>query len=78
VIEITDHGGGIPEAEQSRVFQRFYRSPSVNQHIQGSGLGLSIADRIVRAHSGTLGVSSRPGETTFQMTVPFQKAGDGA
>jgi two-component system sensor histidine kinase KdpD len=78
VVEITDHGGGIPEAEQSRVFQRFYRSPSVNQQRPGSGLGLSIADRIVQAHSGTLGVTSRPGETTFRMTLPFQEPGDGA
>jgi two-component system, OmpR family, sensor histidine kinase KdpD len=69
-VAVTDHGKGISEREQSRIFERLYRSPSVQNRIPGSGLGLSIAQNIVRAHHGDLTVSSRPGETTFQLTLP--------
>lgn len=70
VIDVTDCGEGIPAAELRRIFDRFYRSPSVQRKIPGSGLGLSIAHRIVSAHGGTLTVSSRPGETVFRMMLP--------
>lgn len=69
-LEITDYGAGIPSEEQARIFERFYRSPSVKDQIPGSGLGLSITHGIVRAHNGELTVSSRPGETTFRITLP--------
>lgn len=72
-LEITDYGQGIPVEEQTRIFERFYRSPSVKDQIPGSGLGLSIAHRIVEAHNGELAVSSRPGQTTFRMTLPVLK-----
>ncbi len=75
-IEITDHGPGITVEEQTRIFQRFYRSPSVKDQIPGSGLGLSIAHSIVRAHKGDLTVTSSPGETTFRITLPTGCAGD--
>jgi two-component system, OmpR family, sensor histidine kinase KdpD len=70
VLEIMDHGKGIPAQEQGRIFERFYRSPSVQDRIPGSGLGLSIAHRILQAHGGDLTVQSRPGETTFRLTLP--------
>jgi two-component system sensor histidine kinase KdpD len=69
-IDVTDHGPGIPVQEQHRVFERMYRSPSVEKKIPGSGLGLSIAQSIARAHNGDLSVTSRPGATTFRMTFP--------
>jgi signal transduction histidine kinase len=69
-VAITDHGEGISAKEQGRIFDRLYRSPSVERQIPGSGLGLSIARNIARAHQGDLAVSSRPGETTFQLTLP--------
>ena len=69
-VEVTDHGKGIPADEQLRIFDRFYRSPSIKLQIPGSGLGLSIAHGIVRAHNGELTVSSRPGQTTFRITLP--------
>jgi signal transduction histidine kinase len=69
-VAVTDQGKGISEQEQSRIFERLYRSPSVQDRIPGSGLGLSIAQNIVRAHHGDLIVTSRPGETTFQLTLP--------
>lgn len=75
-FEITDHGPGIPQQEQDRVFERFYRSPSVKTQVPGFGLGLAIATNIVQAHQGELTVDSRPGETTFRMTLPVDvKAG---
>jgi len=74
-FEITDHGVGIPEQEQSRLFERFYRSPSVKNQVPGFGLGLAIANNIVLAHHGELTVSSRPGETTFRMTLPVDGKG---
>lgn len=75
-VEVTDHGKGIPPQEQGRIFQRFYRSPDVQHRIPGSGLGLSIASRIAEAHGGDLTVTSRPGETTFRLTLPASRKGD--
>jgi two-component system sensor histidine kinase KdpD len=69
-LEVTDAGKGIPQEEQRRVFERFYRSSSVQDQIPGSGLGLSIARRILEAHKGTLALKSRPGETTFRLALP--------
>ncbi len=74
-VAVTDCGKGIPALEQSRIFERLYRSPSVQHQIPGSGLGLSIAQNIVRAHHGDLIVTSRPGETTFQLTLPADQKG---
>ena len=72
-VSVTDHGEGIPVQEQSRIFDRLYRSPSVQHQVPGSGLGLSIAQNIARAHRGDLTVSSRPGETTFRLTLPAER-----
>jgi two-component system sensor histidine kinase KdpD len=75
-FEITDHGPGIPAQEQGRVFERFYRSPSVKNQVPGFGLGLAIANSIVQAHHGELTVNSRPGETTFRMTLPLPRTSE--
>lgn len=72
-VEITDYGPGIAVEEQVRIFERFYRSPSPKNQIPGSGLGLSIAHRIVQSHHGELSVSSRPGRTTFRINLPVLK-----
>jgi two-component system, OmpR family, sensor histidine kinase KdpD len=69
-VDVTNQGAGIPVQEQRRIFERFYRSPSVQHQVPGSGLGLSIAYQIARAHNGDLTVASHPGETTFRMTLP--------
>lgn len=74
-FEITDQGQGIPAQEQGRVFERFYRSPSVKTQVPGFGLGLAIANNIVQAHHGELTVNSRPGQTTFRMTLPLDRKG---
>src|SRR5262245_6855241 len=75
IVGITDHGKGISPQEQTRIFERFYRSPSVQDQIPGSGLGLSIAHRILQAHGGDLTVESQPGETTFRISLPIQMSG---
>lgn len=76
-FEITDRGQGIPEQEQGRLFERFFRSPSVKNQVPGFGLGLAIAHNIIQAHHGALTVSSRPGETTFRVALPLAEAVDG-
>ena len=75
-VAVTDHGEGIPLQEQGRIFDRLYRSPSVERQMPGSGLGLSIALSIVRAHHGELTVTSRPGETTFRLMLPVEQKGE--
>jgi two-component system sensor histidine kinase KdpD len=74
-VEVTDLGPGIPVQEQSRIFDRLYRSPSILHHVTGSGLGLNIAHNIARAHHGDLTVASRPGETSFRLTIPLKTRG---
>jgi two-component system, OmpR family, sensor histidine kinase KdpD len=75
-LEVTNAGKEIPIQEQIRIFERFYRSPSVQNRIPGSGLGLSIAQSIARAHGGDLTVSSISGETTFQLVLPVDYKGE--
>jgi two-component system sensor histidine kinase KdpD len=74
-VEVTDRGAGIPVIEQERIFERFYRSPGVKHQVPGSGLGLSIAHSIARAHGGDLTVTSRPGATTFRLSLPARPYG---
>jgi len=69
-VAISDYGDDIAADEQTRIFERFYRGPSIKYQIPGSGLGLSIAHSIVQAHHGKLTVSSQGGRTTFQITLP--------
>ncbi len=73
VIEVSDTGIGIPEAEQSRLFQRFFRSSTATeQAIPGTGLGLVISRAIAEAHGGTISVRSAPGKgTSFRVELPF-------
>jgi two-component system sensor histidine kinase KdpD len=75
-VDVTDHGKGIPEREQNRIFERFFRSPTIRQQIPGSGLGLSIAHSILQAHHGDVTVTSQPGRTTFRLTLPAEYKGE--
>jgi two-component system, OmpR family, phosphate regulon sensor histidine kinase PhoR len=72
VFEVEDHGVGIPRREQKRIFDRFYRVDTLlTRDTEGSGLGLSIAQRIVQAHDGWISVDSLPGRgSTFRIHLP--------
>jgi len=71
LISISDQGPGIPEREQSRIFQKFYRIPDAHQHATGSGMGLAISLDVVRAHGGEMWVESIPGHgSKFYISVP--------
>ncbi len=71
-IAVRDGGMGIPEEEQERIFDRFYRSPRVSG-IVGTGQGLDISRRLVEMHGGTLTVESTHGQGscfTFTLAEP--------
>jgi len=74
IISVSDHGPGIPEAEQTRIFEKFYRAEASRHQIPGAGLGLVIAREIIHAHGGEIWVDSRPGQgATFQFFLPVSK-----
>ncbi len=77
LIQVSDQGVGIPEADLQRVFERFFRADNiVTRRVGGIGLGLSICKGIVEAHGGKIWGESIPGVgTTFSFTLPQKGAG---
>ena len=73
VIEISDKGIGIDQSERKKIFEKFYRVGNEDQRkTKGTGLGLYIVDQIVRAHNGSITVSSnQPKGTIFNVFLPF-------
>ncbi|WP_437774583.1 sensor histidine kinase [Sorangium sp. So ce1097] len=70
-LVVRDHGKGIAEEDQERIFGCFERAGDVEHH-GGLGLGLYIAREIVRAHGGSIGVESAPGRgATFTVELPL-------
>src|SRR3954470_6801021 len=70
-VTIRDEGPGIPEDEQSRLFQRFFRSREVRDQAGGLGLGLTICRAIVHAQVGDINVESAVGHgTSVHFTLP--------
>ncbi len=74
-IRVTDHGCGIAEEHQGRVFERFYRVDKArSRKLGGTGLGLSIVKNIATAHGGNVLVHSKTGEgSTFEISLPIVK-----
>lgn len=72
IWEVQDQGPGIPEAEQGRIFERFYRAKA-SMAKPGTGLGLAIVKHLCRLMGGEVSVSSVPGEgATFRVILPPQ------
>jgi signal transduction histidine kinase len=71
-FSIKDNGPGILEDDKTKLFNKFYRSPSVREHQDGVGLGLSITKNIIDAHNGQIWVESMVGKgSTFSFTLPM-------
>lgn len=67
-VEFRDDGEGIPEGALRRLFEPFFTTKGVGE---GTGLGLYISNEIItKRHGGSLSVTSRPGATTFRVTLP--------
>jgi len=73
-ISVEDDGPGIPPNHLPNIFSRFYRVPNQNRSVRGSGLGLFICRRIIRAHGGEITAESNFGKgTTFHIYLPLRK-----
>jgi two-component system OmpR family sensor kinase len=74
VLEVRDHGPGLPPEEAGKIFQRFYRVDSSRRRGTGggSGLGLSIVSAVTTAHGGSVDVRTTPGGgATFRVALPL-------
>ncbi|WP_328697641.1 sensor histidine kinase [Streptomyces sp. NBC_00342] len=70
-VSVRDNGPGIPGELQPEVFGRFVRADQARSRSTGStGLGLAIVHAVITAHGGSATVTSRPGHTTFRLTLP--------
>jgi two-component system sensor histidine kinase MtrB len=71
VIEVTDHGPGIPQEALPHLFERFYKADAARARSDGSGLGLAIALENARLHGGDLHAGNRPdGGAVFRLILP--------
>lgn len=72
VLTVEDTGVGIAEKDLPHMFQRFHRiAGSGGRSYEGTGIGLSLVAELVKIHSGTISVTSKPGKgTTFSITIP--------
>jgi signal transduction histidine kinase len=69
-VEIHDNGSGIPPEVLPHIFEPFFTTKGVGE---GTGLGLDISMRVVRKHRGEIRVKSKPGATTFHVSIPKQR-----
>jgi signal transduction histidine kinase len=74
-IEVTDTGIGIPPADMPYLFSRFHRGENVaGQAVPGTGLGLHIAEAIIKEHGGHIEVESEVGKgSTFRFVLPLKR-----
>jgi signal transduction histidine kinase len=71
VVEIGDNGPGISADVQTHIFEPFFTTKGVGE---GTGLGLDTVQRIVKKHRGNIQVTSKPGDTLFQVWLPLAEA----
>ena len=69
-VDVIDDGPGIPDDVRPRIFDPFFTTKGVGE---GSGLGLDIAQRIVRTHGGHIDVRSKPGRTEMRVKLPISR-----
>ena len=67
-VRITDTGPGIPPDIQGKIFDPYFTTKDQGE---GSGLGLGIAQQIVERHHGEIRMTSRPGQTSFEVLLPI-------
>lgn len=73
MITVSDDGPGMTRQDADRAFERFHRADTSRTRTEGggSGLGLSIVDELVRAHGGTVSLTTAPGQgATFTVRLP--------
>ena len=73
VVRVVDHGPGISQVDQQRIFEPFYRGMAANGHHRGSGIGLAIVKGLVEANGGRVWVESLPGQgACFVVELPIE------
>jgi PAS domain S-box-containing protein len=71
ILQVTDHGPGIPASDQPHIFDKFYRATNISLDVEGSGLGLAIVKNIVENHQGRIWVESTEGKgSSFFIVLP--------
>ncbi len=78
VIEVEDHGIGVPDAEKPHVFERFFRGADAKvKETRGAGIGLALVQHAARAHGGRVEIADTPGGgATFRIALPLAQNGD--
>jgi len=72
IVEVQDNGPGIPEEDQARLFDPYYRLERDREHLSGLGLGLALSKTLVELHRGRIWISSGEGRgSTFAFSVPL-------
>lgn len=75
ILSVADEGPGIPQSEQGRIFEKFYRASNVPDQTSGTGLGLAIVKSIVDSHQGRIWVESVEGKgSTFFLVLPADES----
>jgi len=72
-VEVGDDGPGIAPENHSRIFEPFFTTKDVGM---GVGLGLNVAYRVVTEHRGEIRLTSKPGDTRFQVRLPIQASSE--
>jgi signal transduction histidine kinase len=72
-LAVSDTGVGVPDGEQERVFERFFRGSNIRGAYAGLGVGLYIARAIVERHGGRIWLESQPRlQTTCHVVLPLE------